>query len=107
MAVEFFGAVLGMAIFGGVLGWIWRNVFPLTINQSYALGISLMTFPAAWAARKNGIFVGDYLAVWITYALAGVLGYFVPVGSSRAKKIGRKTPSSPILDHVVSTPCSE
>jgi len=85
---QLIGAVFGMALFGAAMAWIIRFVFrSMPLFWSYALGLAIFVWPAAWSWTYNHpetSFVDSFLI----YGFAGVLAFPALVSTSLFGKKG-------------------
>lgn len=86
----FIGAIIGMALFGAILAWVLRLVFPtMSLSWSYALGLGIMIWPAGWSWNSNH--AGTSLAESLfTYGVAAIFAFFVLVSTSSLGGSGRQ-----------------
>jgi len=75
------GAILGMALFGALIGWILRWVAPIRPYWSYAIGIAIMLPMAAWSYPHNhaGASLTEGL---IIYGIGGLFAFPLLVATS-------------------------
>lgn len=90
---QLIGAVLGMALFGAMTAWIIRVIFRrLPLSWSYAFGIAVFVWPAAWSYSYNQPEVPFFDSLLI-YGFGGLLAFPVLVSTAA---LGKKEDSDTV-----------
>lgn len=66
-----------MALTGAAVAWVLRKFTSLTLVQSYAIGVFVMTCfaPALYVAGSDG--KASFIGAWMLYGIGGVVGFVI------------------------------
>ena len=78
LAGQFFGAVIGMALFGSIVALILRKFFRVPTNLSFIAGLAIMLGFAVWSSQFNGS-SRTMSDTFFLYGTGAILAYFVMV----------------------------
>ena len=81
---EFLGAVLGMVLFSALAALLVRIVAPVSLNQSFVLGVTIMSVVGGWLYSQDGYLT--FHQAWLMFALAGVLALPILIVTAKPKK---------------------